>query len=130
MQFTTFAFAAVLLSPLALAQAPASSFGVPNPNDIAEDDYCQCVGFTGAPNDVPNNQYTDKVCMGWAGALSIMNGSFRQCTNVSPDAITGFSNTCASYGEAGARGAKCCKRGQAWSECQMVIPGENGGKCS
>ncbi|PPJ60512.1 hypothetical protein CBER1_03157 [Cercospora berteroae] len=124
MLFTAVAFAtAALFSPLALAQLgrPGTS---PSEDSIASADYCQCVGSFAFPDESPNQPLTELVCIAFQGNRTDVDG-YAQCFGVSPP-NSGFSNFCASYGDDGARGARCCSQGQAYKDCHVIIPGING----
>ncbi|KAM3421040.1 hypothetical protein BST61_g1459 [Cercospora zeina] len=126
MQFTTFATvaAAALCSPLALAQdkAPGTS---PAPDTVASEDYCQCVGSFKFQDASPNDPLTEVTCFSFQGKKDTDSG-YSLCYGVNPDSISGWSNFCASYGDNGARGARCCRKGEQFKDCIVVIPGING----
>ncbi|KAF2208039.1 hypothetical protein CERZMDRAFT_87997 [Cercospora zeae-maydis SCOH1-5] len=126
MQFiTTFAAAAaVLFSPFVLAQlrAPGTS---PAADTVAAQDYCQCVGSFKFQDSSPNNPLTEVTCYAFQGLKDTDTG-YSLCNGITSDSISGFSNFCASYGDNGARGARCCNKGQKFQDCAVVIPGVNG----
>ncbi|CAK1360575.1 hypothetical protein CB0940_06608 [Cercospora beticola] len=129
MQLTKFAFAIGLWSSIATAHLAARlTIAAPNPDSVAEQAYCQCVGTArpddAIPDDLPNKEVSVTACNAYSGILFDVDG-FPQCQGIDPTAVSGIAAFCASYGVIGAKGARCCTGGQAYKDCDVVIAGPN-----